>query len=180
MEHTRFPPGPAQPASCFCGRRATQAEPETSPGMGKCGCARAIAGSARTCTPANIVTNRDRPRTGGLRVWAIARQVTVTTDGSPQTNVQAKVGRQRKTTQHATSGQCLGTVAVGNPRIHYRRIRRSDHGSRLEAASATHQWSCGPTAHQSMIKPWRSTTAPPARARKSPKHALARSHHSLA
>jgi hypothetical protein len=52
-------------------------------------------------------------------VWAIARQVTVSTDGLHKTNDRSQRRRQRAT-QHATSGQGWGRGrGQENPREHY-------------------------------------------------------------
>ena len=81
----------------------------------------------RTGKPANIVTTAIARELTGF-VWAIARQVTVTT-GSEKTHEHSQRRRQ-PTTQHATSGQGWGRGrGEENPRIHYLPDRRSNAGS---------------------------------------------------
>ena len=82
---------------------------------------------ARTGKPANIVTTAIARELSGF-VWAIARQVAVTTDGSHKTNDPSQRRRQR-TTQHRTSGQGRGRGrGQENPREHYLPNDHSDAG----------------------------------------------------
>ena len=127
---------------------------------------------ARTGKPANIVTTAIARELAGF-VWAIARQVTVTTR-SHKTNDRSQ-RRHQRTTQHRTSGQGWGRGrGQENPREHY----LPDHSDptqvprprQLRDVSAVMRFQ---PAHQSMINR-RFNDRASCPARKSPKHALAR------